>query len=70
MIDVQNQKPHIFIQFAGQGVKYLDELRRLYTTHPPIRPFIQHAIAEIKNQAAQYDDTQTDFFTQGVGSLD
>lgn len=65
MIDVQNQKPHIFIQFAGQGVKYLDELRRLYTAHPPIRPFIQHAIAEIKNQAAQYDDTQSDFFTQG-----
>ncbi len=66
MVGVQNQKPHIFIQFAGQGVKYMDELRRLYTACPSIRPFIQHAIAEIKNQAAHYDDTQSCFFSKGL----
>ncbi len=66
MVEVQNRKPNIFIQFAGQGVKYMDELRRLYTAYPPVRPFIQHAIAEIKNQAAHYDDTQSGFFTQGL----
>ncbi len=62
----QNKKPQIFIQFAGQGVKYMDELRRIHKTQPEMRPFIQEAIAEVKRQAAQYDDSQTCFFVQGL----
>ncbi len=61
-----NQNPNIFIQFAGQGVKYMDELRRLYSTYPAIRPFIQQAIAEVKKQASLYDDSETGFFNQGL----
>ncbi|MCP4756646.1 MAG: ACP S-malonyltransferase [Proteobacteria bacterium] len=63
---IQERKPSIFIQFAGQGVKYMDELRRLYKMYPDVRPFIQEAIAEIKRQASQYDDTETGFFVQGL----
>ncbi|MFC1924567.1 hypothetical protein ACFLXA_04315 [Chloroflexota bacterium] len=61
-----NEKPIIFVQFAGQGAKYIDELRQLYSTCPAIRPFIQDAIAEIKKQASCYDDTQTAFFPHGL----
>jgi len=61
-----NGKPVIFVQFAGQGTKYIDELRQLYSAYPAIRPFIQDAIAEIKKQASCYDDTQTAFFTHGL----
>ena len=61
-----NEKPLIFVQFAGQGTKYIDELRQLYSTYPAIRPFIQDAIAEIKKQASCYDDTQTAFFSHGL----
>lgn len=56
----------IFIQFAGQGVKYMDDLRRMHATCPGIRPFIQDAIAEIKTQAALYDDARTGFFDRGL----
>ena len=66
MTTVEDRVPPLFLQFAGQGVKYIDELRGLYTTHPAIRPFIQEAIAEIKKQASQYDDTQSGFFSQGL----
>ena len=61
-----DEKPLIFVQFAGQGTKYIDELRQLYSTYPAIRPFIQDAIAEIKKQASYYDDTQTAFFSHGL----
>ena len=61
-----NDKPLIFVQFAGQGTKYIDELIQLYSTYPKIRPFIQDAIAEIKKQASCYDDTQTAFFSHGL----
>lgn len=63
---IQKGNPPIFIQFAGQGMKYMDELRRLYTSYPNIQPFIQRAIAEIKKQASDYDDTETGFFDQGL----
>lgn len=58
--------PRIFIQFAGQGVIYMDELRHRYAACPAVRPFIQEAIAEIKRQASQYDDTHSGFFTRGL----
>ena len=61
-----HKDPFIFIQFAGQGVKYMDELRRLYSMYPDIRPFMQEAIAEIKNQAINYDDTRSRFFEYGL----
>jgi len=61
-----NEKPLIFVQFAGQGTKYIDELSQLYSIYPAIRPFIQDAIAEIKKQASRYDDTQTAFFSHGL----
>ena len=60
------EDPSIFVQFAGQGVIYLEELRHRYTNSEAIRPFIQEAIAEIRNQAAQYDDTSTGFFSLGL----
>jgi len=63
---IQKNSPSIFIQFAGQGVKYMDELRRLYNSYPNIQPFIQRAIEEIKRQASEYDDTETRFFQQGL----
>ncbi|MCP4751854.1 MAG: ACP S-malonyltransferase [Proteobacteria bacterium] len=44
----------------------MDELRRLYVKYPAIQPFIQKAIAEIKQQASCYDDSQTGFFYQGL----
>ena len=59
-------KPIIFIQFAGQGVRYMEELRRLYTTCPDIQPFMHEAIGEIQKQAAEYDDTRSRFFDQGL----
>ncbi len=66
MAMAQNGKSCFFIQFAGQGVKYMDELRRLYTTCPDVRPFVLEAIAAIKEQASRYDDTQTGFFSSGL----
>ncbi len=62
----QTKNPSLFIQFAGQGVKYMEELRRLYTTAPGMKSFIQQAIAVVKQQAAEYDDSQTGFFSQGL----
>jgi malonyl CoA-acyl carrier protein transacylase len=62
----QNSKPRLFIQFAGQGVKYIDELRRLYMAQPKIQAFIQDAIEVIKKEAASYDDSETCFFSQGL----
>jgi malonyl CoA-acyl carrier protein transacylase len=56
----------IFIQFAGQGVKYMEDLRRMYATCPGIRPFMRDAIAEIKTQAALYDDSRSGFFKYGL----
>jgi malonyl CoA-acyl carrier protein transacylase len=44
----------------------MDELRRLYSTHVEIRPFIDSAIETIKREAARYDDSETGFFTQGL----
>jgi len=61
-----DRKPTLFLQFAGQGVKYMDELRRLYRTAPAVQPFVDEAIAEIKRQAAQYDDTASAFFRHGL----
>ena len=58
--------PSLFIQFAGQGVKYMDDLRRIYTSTPGIRPFIMEAVEEIKKQAAVYDDSRTGFFQKGL----
>lgn len=62
----QDGKPRIFIQFAGQGMKYMDELRRLYKMNPAIQPFIREAAAVIQNELSHYDDSQTDFFSQGL----
>lgn len=59
-------EPTIFIQFAGQGVKYMEELRRLYSMYPDVRPFIMDAVSEIKKQAETYDDSRTCFFTGGL----
>lgn len=63
---MEDKDPSLFIQFAGQGVKYMEELRRIYTSSPEIRPFIMAAIDEIKTQAARYDDTKTSFFEKGL----
>jgi fatty acid synthase subunit beta len=56
----------LFIQFAGQGVKYMDDLRRIYTSTPGIRPFILDAVKEIKKQASLFDDSRTGFFEKGL----
>lgn len=56
----------IFIQFAGQGVKYMDDLRRIYQSFPDIVGFIQEAVFELNNQAALYDDSRTGFFSEGL----
>lgn len=61
-----NEEPFLFVQFAGQGVIYMDELRHRYVTCPAIRPFIQEAIAEIKKQFSQYDDSDSGFFSLGL----
>lgn len=58
--------PRIFIQFAGQGVKYMDELRRLYRMNPAIQPFIRNAATVIQQEQSQYDDSETGFFSQGL----
>lgn len=58
--------PSLFIQFAGQGVKYMDELRRIYTSTPGIQPFIMAAVDEIRRQAERYDDSATGFFAKGL----
>ncbi len=60
------QEPCLFVQFGGQGVIYMDELRHRYSTSPSVRPFIQEAVAEIKKQASQYDDSSSGFFTLGL----
>lgn len=56
----------LFIQFAGQGVKYMDDLRRIYQSTPDIRPFIHQAADTLNAQAALYDDSQTGFFSKGL----
>ena len=66
MPHTKENAPSLFIQFAGQGTRYMDDLQRLYTTVPVVQPFIQEAIAEIKRQAAGYDDRTTNFFSQGL----
>ncbi|MBU0992600.1 MAG: hypothetical protein KJ737_08915 [Proteobacteria bacterium] len=66
MTEVKNPEPSVFIQFAGQGVKYMEDLRRLYETNVDIRPFIQDAISEIRKQKSYYDDSQTNFFSFGL----
>ncbi len=65
----QNRKPSIFIQFAGQGVKYMEELRCLYNTYPPVQSYIHEAAKVIQTEASQYDDSQTGFFSQGLDVL-
>ena len=65
-MNVSEDGPSLFIQFAGQGVKYMEDLRRLYTMYPDIRPFMAAAISEIKNQASVYDDSRTGFFEKGL----
>jgi len=62
-------QPRIFIQFAGQGMKYMDELRRLYRANPPIQPFIREAAAVIQRELGRYDDSATGFFHQGLDVL-
>lgn len=56
----------LFIQFAGQGVKYMDDLRRIYQTTPGIRPFIHEALDTLTAQASVYDDSRTGFFAKGL----
>jgi fatty acid synthase subunit beta len=58
--------PSIFIQFAGQGVKYMEDLRRLYTQYPEVRPFIHDAVSELNRQLEHYDDSRTRFFIHGL----
>ncbi|MBT6611724.1 MAG: ACP S-malonyltransferase [Deltaproteobacteria bacterium] len=62
----QEGKPKIFIQFAGQGMKYMDELRRLHQMSPNIQPFVQKAAAAIQRELSEYNDSETGFFTQGL----
>ncbi len=64
----QTENPSFFIQFAGQGVKYIDELRRLYQSRPDMQDFIHQAIEVVKKEAASYDDSETGFFAQGLGA--
>ncbi len=66
MTEVNQHEPSLFIQFAGQGVKYMEDLRRLYTMHPAVKPYIIDSIAEIKKQAKGYDDSSTGFFRYGL----
>ncbi len=66
MTEVKQHEPSLFIQFAGQGVKYMEDLRRLYTMHPAVKPYIIDSIAEIKKQAKDYDDSSTGFFRYGL----
>ncbi len=65
-MQTQQQTPSVFIQFAGQGVKYIDDLRRLYTMHSAVQPFIIDCIREINKQADNYDDSETSFFHDGL----
>jgi fatty acid synthase subunit beta, fungi type len=65
-MDYPKDGPVFFIQFAGQGVKYIEELRLNYSNYPDIRPFVDESIARIKEQFALYDDSQTAFFAQGL----
>jgi len=58
--------PKLFVQFAGQGMQYIDELRRLYTSTPSIRPFVDRAAAAIAAQRATDDDTVGPFYDQGL----
>ena len=62
----QQPEPSVFIQFAGQGVKYIDDLRRLYSQNPCVQPFIIDCIKEISIQAKKYDDSKTGFFHCGI----
>lgn len=62
----QERQPKLFIQFAGQGVKYMDELRRIHRTQPEMRPFLQEAIDTVRREAASYDDSNHQFFSQGL----
>ncbi len=62
----QESNPRLFIQFAGQGVKYIEELRRIYTSYPDMQSFIEEAIVEVKKQAAEFDDSETGFFSKGL----
>ena len=62
MNSLGKQEPFVFIQFAGQGVKYIDGLQQLFSMYENIRPFIKAAIAVIKEQASLYDDKETCFF--------
>lgn len=66
MTEAKQQEPSLFIQFAGQGVKYMDDLRRLYTMYPAVKPFIIDSIKEIQKQAERYNDSSTGFFQQGL----
>lgn len=62
----EERNPRIFIQFAGQGMKYMDELRRLYKMNPSIQPFIGEAAAIIQRELSQYDDSETGYFHRGL----
>lgn len=61
--------PRFFLQFAGQGMKYMEEMRRIWTSSPAIRPFIEAAVGAVQHQAAHYDDTETQFHTHGFDVL-
>lgn len=57
------------MQFAGQGVKYMEELRNLYYMYPAVQSYIQESAKAIQTEVSQYDDSQTGFFSQGLDVL-
>jgi malonyl CoA-acyl carrier protein transacylase len=62
-------EPRFFLQFAGQGMKYMEEMRRIWTSSPAVQPFIEQAVAAVQHQAAHYDDSVTQFHTHGFDVL-
>ena len=55
-----------YLQFAGQGMKYIDELRKLHNGYRSLRPFIHEAVAALRSQLLECDDGREGYFSKGL----
>ena len=62
----KNNHQKLFVQFAGQGTKYLEELRRTYNEERTTQGFVNKAINVTKEEAACCQSAERGFYLHGL----
>ncbi len=58
-------KPQFFLQFAGQGNRYLDELKRVFHSEPDLQDFILEAGRVIECEVVRCQRSSLSFYSYG-----